>query len=802
MLKLQMIYASILVTLALTVGSLHCAAQTIEPKPEPVDPASIPERDYLVVQDGQLWSDGQRQRYWAVIGKLYPSSGVQDGDSPEQVAEKVRLQREGTDLLLDRFEDLGFNAMRLWAGFSDPDARFTPGDGSGMDSANYFIARAGQRGFRIWMAGLNAVGQARPEDVDVIDDPDTVAAWQAAIEDAGGAMNLRNNPARIWDERLEALAIERMQTAANQYNPYTGLRWADDPTLGIWELSNEEWWVSRMVGGSWQNLPAFFRNQLIARWNGFLRDKYSDDAALAAAWDGLLPGESLAQETVLLAPMTGTTDAQVSINDAGAHAVAALEALEQAYSRDDFAEQRGRDVLEFFTGLIVTHKQREAAAIKPLGRSTRLSPMIYDTGIGYRIQEQYLHQHADAVAHDAYINGMGNDRWDRVDEAEDELGRMLAELEAMAVEPNENRWINWLLKPPGIAQGVPWLEHNKAPGMPYLVYETQIQQPAKYRADFPLRLAALASIQDWDWVCWHYFGDGSLDAIASTERPFERPMDITTGGHPQGYHYTYDQVQSATLRAAGHLFRNRLLEPTEHPTVFMYGRDKLYDPDSMPYGRSYGTLGMNMLGTVYEHGVRLWIDPNLPTSTVVGPQVTYEDRKTHNPYQPTDQITFDWEAGILRFDAPGAAAFAGLMSNVGDTLRFDAGDVTLRDVHIANDEGIYEPIEADHKYIAFALHSHDGQPLSEAQHVSLSLVSTSFNSGFAIGNDEQPTQRGELPVLHARVAGTIEAPAIDGMRYTFYDWHLQPIGSGVVENGVLHVPNDTEQPIFVIELQR
>ncbi|MEX0653821.1 MAG: hypothetical protein WD151_06835 [Phycisphaeraceae bacterium] len=789
-------------TAAVLAMSMLFAAQAVavEPKAEPVDPEQIPASRYLRVQDGQLWAEGERQRYWGTTGIHFARSNIEPGDSPEVRSQKVEQARASTRILLDRFEDLGFNALRTGVGFYDADASFEPGDGSLMDDVNHFVALAGERGFRIWINAFNRIGEVTPDDVDILDEPETAESWRAAIEEAGGAMNLRNNPARIWDPRLEALAIQRMQAIANHYNPYTGLRWADDPTFVVWELSNEEWWISRMLTGSWQQLPAYFRNQLVARWNQFLLEKYGNEAALVQAWEGLLEGESLSQGTVLFLPMTGATSAEVAINDAGAHAAEALRTLAQEYGPDDFVEQRGRDVLEFLTKLIITHKQAEADAVKPLGRSLSTSPMIYDTGIGYRIQEQYLHQQADAVAHDAYVNGVGADRWDQVEQAEDELGRMLAELSARAVEPNDGRWINWLRKPPGIAEGVPWLEHNRTPNMPYFVYETNIQQPAKYRADFPLRIGALAAIQDWDFVVWHYFGDGSMNELATTERPFDKPMDITTGWHPQGYHFTYDEVQAAMMRAAAIMFRHQHFEPAQHPTVYLYGRDTLYDPDSMPYGRSYGQRGMNMLGTVYEHGVRLWIDPAMQADAVIGPEVTYEQRWTHNPFQPTQQIRFDREKGYLWQDAPAAVAFTGMMAEVGDTLAFDNG-VTLEEVSIHNPEGIYEPIDEDEKYIAFALSSLDDRPLAEAERISLSLVSTSFNTGFRLGEgDEQPTVRGELPVLVARVAGTVHSDAIDGMRYTLYDWHMEPIGEGVVEGAALHIPND--QPVFVIELTR
>src|SRR5687768_8897025 len=105
--------------------------------------------------------------------------------------------------------------------------------------------------------------------------------------------------------------------------------------------------------------------------------------------------------------MAGATNVKASMNDANPIAAQALESLKQEYKREDFAEQRARDVVAFFLDIQIAHKNREAAAVKSWGKSTRLSPLIYDTGIGYEIQSQYMHQQADAIAHDAYVNGWG-----------------------------------------------------------------------------------------------------------------------------------------------------------------------------------------------------------------------------------------------------------------------------------------------------------------------------------------------------------------------------------------------------------
>ncbi len=780
------------------------------------DPQAIPESRYVVVRDGRLTVDGQRQRFWGVIGQPYTGADIKPGDTPEQRAAKVAAARAGTEALLDRFEALGFNAIRLWDGFYQP-REYTVDDGSSADSADYFIKRAGERGFRIWTAGMNRLGEITADDATVIDDPTTEAAWREAIASLpNGRADLRSSLARSWDPRIEKLATERMAAVATHFNRHTGLRWADDPTFGVWELSNEEWWMRKMVNGSWQRLPAFFRNSLVAKWNDHLRRKYKDDAALADAWAGLLPGESLAAGTVLLAPMAGKSRVSTALNDSNPAAISAMQGLEQEYTRDSFSRQRGADVIEFFMDLHLARKQREAQAIKALGRSTKLSPMVYDTGIGYEIQSLYLHQNAAAVAMAAYVNGWGPalEEWlPNVDKQpnEQQRARVLQEAErisANVADPIEGGmgWVNWLLKPPGISQGVPWLEHNRIEGKPFLVYETQIAQPAKYRADYPIRLAALAAIQDWDWINWHYFGDagmhGRLRSTMGSHTAFDQPLDITTGSHPQGYHYTYDPTQSATMRAAAYLFRTGALKPAASPTVFTYGRDSLYDPLSMDYGGSYGMVGLDMLQTAYQYGMRIRVDPTQQGDRVEGPVVTFAQRNQHNPYTPTEQITFDWRKGFVELDAPGGVAWTGLLARYGDKVEFDNASITMSDVVIRNDPGMHDPVGEDERYITFSLFSRDGLPLDKTRRAGLSLVSTSFNTGFELRQGAKTLSvAGTKPVLFTRVGATISGEALSGMKYSFKDWTLREIATGTIDDdGRLVIPADL--PVFTVDLER
>ncbi|NJO69603.1 MAG: hypothetical protein HC830_10245 [Bacteroidetes bacterium] len=703
---------------------------------------------------------------------------------------------------------MGFNSVRFWDGFID--VQYKKGDGSSADCADYFVSEAKKRGFKIWVAGMNRTGKITANDVGIIDDPDTEKAWSRAVTEIMQANNqskdgweLRNNPAVFWDARLETLATVNKQKIAQHFNQHTGLRWCDDPVFGIWELSNEEWWIRRMLSGSWQKLPDFFRQELFAKWHQFLLEKYKTQVNLEKVWGQLLPGENLNSKTILFAPMAKATPTGISLNDANQQAIEAVRAMKQEYNPEDFPKARGEDVLEFLVNMHVGFKKRQATAIKKLGRSTRLSPFVFDTGIGYEIQSQYLQQSADAVAHDAYVNGTGPDlktAMAKLEGVTNTLERNRLMLEAERQSSNEGPWVNWLLKPPGISQGVPWLEHNRVEGKPYLVYETQIQQPAKYRADFPLRIAALASIQDWDWVTWHYFGDGSLDNAGNTENPFEKKLDITTGSHPQGYHFTYDEVQTSLMRAAGYIFTQHAWQQAPNPTTFIYGLKSLYDPHSMNYGHSYGQAGMNMLQTVYEYGARIKIDTTRSDDQVIGPVVQFEERLTHNPYRPTDELVFNWKKGYFKADAPIAVAFTGSVQSGG---KLTWGNIYMSNITVCNPKGAFDPLDPGKPWLAVSIYSLDGKPLAVTTSAGISLGSTSYNSGYLMGGQGNglPAKEGTLPVLTTRIGAKFKIPGFAGANYIMHNFNGQIIDKGMLNSKGEFILK-SNQPVWYIELKK
>ena len=53
------------------------------------NPADIPEERYVRVVDGQLHADGERQRFWGVIGQLFVRPDIKPNDTPDEIAALV-----------------------------------------------------------------------------------------------------------------------------------------------------------------------------------------------------------------------------------------------------------------------------------------------------------------------------------------------------------------------------------------------------------------------------------------------------------------------------------------------------------------------------------------------------------------------------------------------------------------------------------------------------------------------------------------------------------------------------------------
>lgn len=719
-----------------------------------------PDEDYVTIgEDGHLYLQGERIRFWGAIGNV-PAKTYADNEA-----------------MVKRLKALGFNMFR----YGRAPEEYIKGDGSETDRFDHFLYCCKKEGIYVWYTGLNRLPAMKPEDAGIINEPETVQGWKEAIGEIGAGRSL----CWAWDDRILEYRKEGKKEIIDHFNQYNGLRYADDPVFAVFELSNEEWWFHRMKRGQFLSLPEFFREELYRKWNEYLIEKYITNDALLEAWVGnLLQFESLEKQNILMLPlMEDFRDEQAASLGVNTEA----GSMDQGYNRDNFNGKRSADVIEFLLKTWIKYKSAEAEAVKSAGKATRLIPLVWDTGIGWDLPTQYMQQHADAIAHDSYWNG------------------------TFHTDPEHKRfpWMSQLEELPKVGWNDPWLEHNKMEGKPFFVYEIQIMQPAKYRAEYPMEIVKLASIQDWDIINWHYWGH---PRPADEENPYDQKLDYVTRSHyTQGYHYQFDEVQQSAMTVAGEIFKNFLLKPAPNPTKVIIGRKSLYDWNM----NGYGELGECFTPTVYRYGLRLEIDPSQEEDKIIGPFILNRGVYESCPIEPTNQISHDWQKGHLIFDAPGVVSYTGFYAQSGGVVKFSNG-IILKDVTVNNPDGIAYPVTEEEIYIEFCITSADGKDLVQTDKAYLSLVSTSFNSGFSI--DEQahanrpytPTREwtwdldnltlGDKPVLVARVGAIITGDILTGMKYRMLDWHFRELKTGKIEEGELVIPDDLQ--VFIVELMR
>lgn len=105
---------------------------------------------------------------------------------------------------------------------------------------------------------------------------------------------------KLWEIRNKTL-IALLQ----HKNPYTGLRYVDDPALAVVEMQNEDsvfFW--NPLGWIAEGKRAPMHSKMLReKWAAWVQTKYKTDEALKAAWGGLREGDSVkAKELHIMSP--------------------------------------------------------------------------------------------------------------------------------------------------------------------------------------------------------------------------------------------------------------------------------------------------------------------------------------------------------------------------------------------------------------------------------------------------------------------------------------------------------------------
>ena len=229
------------------------------------------------------WDDGTRARFWGIN---VANTSLQESD-------------ESIVAMLRNFRAAGFNLVRLHhfderGGIIDQ----TKSDSKHFDAArwkklDFWIAKARENGLYVYLDLL---------DYRLFKDGDGVQNAAAIGRSA--------KPYAVFDPKLIELQKEYARQLLRAHrNAYNGLSYADDPTVVMLEIYDENGLYMRR--GLWRSMPAPYADRFKALWNGWLKTTYGSNEKLRAAWtqngqSSLGPNESLNDGTVELPAMTWT----------------------------------------------------------------------------------------------------------------------------------------------------------------------------------------------------------------------------------------------------------------------------------------------------------------------------------------------------------------------------------------------------------------------------------------------------------------------------------------------------------------
>lgn len=287
-------------------------------------------------------------------------------------------------------------------------------------------------------------------------------------------LNWAGKPACMFNARMIALQKEYATQLFDHVNPYTGLRWPDDPAIAVVETTNE----NTFFWQQWRDLPPYYRDELKEAWNRWLLERYGSREGLKKAWTNyqgecaLLPDEDPADGTVRMPDVL--------------RAWYNLPNTDRAYSDPITSPARCNDATLLFYEWERAYHVTMRDHLKSLGVRVPITACVTN----------FVPADLKAVAEemDFISNGMYFDHpdWSACPAGAD---YRMARLED---QPE--------LKNTGVHGAISWPALSKVAGKPMIVREWNLPWPNRYRSEAMLQMAAYACLQDWDGLLFYGMG--------------------------------------------------------------------------------------------------------------------------------------------------------------------------------------------------------------------------------------------------------------------------------------------------------
>ena len=401
------------------------------PSPWVSAPATVP----VTVRDGHLHTGAERVRFWGI--NLVGEGALPDPAVAEPYAR--HLARAGFNMA--RLHHMDTDALLLNPRRGEPGEPLATA--TMLDRMDRFHAALKAAGLYTWLETWTVRTFATAEGMPA---PHGIPVGNKYVSS-------------FWPEYLAAKKAW-VRALYDRVNPYTGLRYADDPAIGVIELSNEDSLLVAWSGSALERLPGAHRDRLDVLWNAWLRGRYGDDKKLNQAWNGRTRGGLQLGETL------------------------SLDSMQREPSNRQRTElyptTRAADLVRFYTSLEAAHQAEMARFFRDdLGFT---APIACNTSFGVPVADALLAA-CDVV--DLHIY------WDPKPE------QTVFQNKSLLADPMYGK----------VLEKLAWCQDGK----PCTVSELNHTWPNQYSQEGPLVWAALATRQDLDAVLWFAWGHGPFD---------------------------------------------------------------------------------------------------------------------------------------------------------------------------------------------------------------------------------------------------------------------------------------------------
>ncbi len=228
-----------------------------------LNPAPLTEKHRVVVRGGQFRDlTGRRVRFLG--NNLTFNANFPNKDDAPKIA--ARMHKLGFNIMRLHHMDF-FKAPRGIFDANFPDTQHL--DAEQLDRLDWLLYQFAQHGI---YANLNLHVSRAFTAADGFPDTDKIPGLGKVTS--------------YFEPRMIELQKNFARDLLNHVNPYTKQRWGDDPVFALIEINNEDTLVGEAFGDGLNTLPPHYKNILMTRWNGFLKQKYASTAAMLQAWNG------------------------------------------------------------------------------------------------------------------------------------------------------------------------------------------------------------------------------------------------------------------------------------------------------------------------------------------------------------------------------------------------------------------------------------------------------------------------------------------------------------------------------------